>query len=264
MALTFGTGPLAAEGENLTVDKAGRLWFLEDWPRRMRAVLGSENVVDTRGAKLLHESDLFPMHYFPLADVRTDLLEEVEGARDDARGPMRCFNVRAGERLAEGAVTTFPEPPEGAPPLQGYAAIDFWAMDRWFEEDEPVYGHPRDPYHRVDVRASSRHVQVRYGDLIVAESSRPKIMFETSTPIRYYLPWDDVRIDLMEESETVSECPYKGNGQHWHLIAGSEVVRDACWSLPHPLPEGLAAVDHVCFYPGKVEVLLDGEPVEPE
>lgn len=264
MGLTFGTGPLSGEAKHLRIVDGGRGWFLESWPRRMRAVLGGEIVVDTRDAKLLHESGLFPTHYFPLTDVRVDLLTEVVGAEDDVRGPMQCFDVRAGDRVAEGAATAYPEPPEGAPPLGGYVAIDFWSMDRWFEEDEPVYGHPRDPYHRVDVRASSLPVEVQLGDVVVAKSDRPRLMFETTTPIRYYLPWDDVRVDLLEKSETVSECPYKGDGQHWHLKAGSEVVEDACWSLPHPLPEGLGAADHVCFYPGKVQVYVDGRQLEEE
>lgn len=135
-------------------------------------------------------------------------------------------------------------------------------MDRWFEEDEPVYAHVRDPYHRVDVRASSRHVVVRHRGRVVVESVRPKRLFETGNPTRHYLPFADVRLDLLERSDTVSECPYKGDGQHWHLVVDGDRVENTAWSLPHPLPEGLAAAEHLCFYPGKVEVVVDGEPAE--
>ncbi|CAN5831035.1 hypothetical protein BH23ACT10_BH23ACT10_24950 [soil metagenome] len=135
-------------------------------------------------------------------------------------------------------------------------------MDRWLEEDEPVYGHPRDPYHRVDVRAASRHVVVRHGGRVVADSQRPKLVFETGNPIRYYLPWADVDADLLSPSDTLSVCPYKGEGHYWHLTAGGDTVPDAGWSLPHPLPEGLGAGQHVCFHPDKVEVTVDGERIE--
>jgi len=114
-------------------------------------------------------------------------------------------------------------------------------IDRWLEEDDPIYAHPRDPYHRVDVRSSSRHVTMRHGR-VIAESRRPKLLFETRNPIRYYLPFADVRIELLQLSDTVSEC-------------------DVAWSLPHPLPEGIAAADHVCCYPGKVNIDVDGQPI---
>ena len=111
-------------------------------------------------------------------------------------------------------------------PLDGYVTVRYYTMDRWFEEDEPIYAHPRDPYHRVDVRASSRHVVVRRDHEVVAESRRPKLLFETAVPIRYYLPFAEVRIHLLEKSDTVSECPYQGDGQHWHLRGGASRIED--------------------------------------
>jgi uncharacterized protein (DUF427 family) len=208
------------------------VWYLEDWPRRVRAELRGETVLDSRRGKLLHTAGGFPAHWFPIADVRTDLLSPGI-ARTGAAEP-------------------------GGPPLEGFVTIDYGAIDRWFEEDEPIYAHPRDPYHRVDVRASSVHVVVTCDGTVIAESSRPKLLFETGNPIRYYVPFRDVRIDLLQRSDYVSECPYKGDGQHWHLIVGSQRVDDAAWSLPHPLPEGFAAAEHVCFYPSKVDVEVDG------
>ncbi len=122
------------------------------------------------------------------------------------------------------------------------------------------FAHPRDPYHRVDVQASSRHVVVRHDGQVVAESHRPKLLFETGLPVRYYLPPADVRTERLAPSGTVSDYPYKGPGQHWHLAGGDgALVEDAAWSLPFPLPEGLAAGQHLCFYPDKVDVEVDGE-----
>jgi uncharacterized protein (DUF427 family) len=177
--------------------------------------------------------------------------------------PGRHFvqqSLIVGDQTANDEVTEYPSADPAAPPLQGWALLSFEAFDRWFEEDEPIYAHPRDPYHRVDVRASSRHVVVRHHGQVIAESNRPKLLFETGLPTRYYLPMIDVSTDLLEPSATVSECPYKGDGQHWHLHSGGERVDDACWSLPHPLPEGIAAAQHLCFYPNKVDGERIAEP----
>lgn len=120
----------------------------------------------------------------------------------------------------------------------------------------------RDPYHRVDVLASHRHVLVEHAGTIVADTTRPKMLFETGLPPRYYIPWADVRFGLLELSQTVSECPYKGDGQHWHLRTAGAHVADAAWSLPHPLPEGIPAAEHVSFYPDPVTVTVDGQRLQ--
>jgi uncharacterized protein (DUF427 family) len=223
----------------------------------MRAILSGETVLDSRRGLLLWETGRFPEHYYPLDDLRQDLL--VPSAKE--RDARQHWSVQVGQRFVDGCVTASPRGLDGEEFLPGYVTIDFGAMDRWFEEDDPVYGHPRDPYHRVDVRSSTRHVVIRHAGSVIAESSRPKLLFETGNPIRYYLPLADVRNDLLEVSSTVSECPYKGDGQHWHLVVEGNRVEDAAWSLPHPLPEGLAAAEHICFYPDKVEIEVDGERI---
>lgn len=232
----LGRGPFEPAGRHTDVTLPERIRYWEPWPRRMRAVLAGCTVLDTRRGVMLWESGEFPALYFPRSDIRADLVPAA-------------------------LLTPAPLGAGGSENLAGYAALDYAAMDRWFEEDDLVYAHPRDPYHRVDVRSSSRHVIIRWGEEVVAESRRPKVLFETGNPIRYYLPWADVNQDLLGLSDTVSECPYKGDGQHWHLTVGGGQVPDAAWSLPHPLPEALAAAEHICFYPGKVEVSVDGERV---
>lgn len=260
MSLTFGSGPFGPGGGEFDFGpppKQVRYW--EPWPRRMRAMLAGETVLDSRRGSVLYETGAFPVYYFPLADVRQDLLERA--VADPGAPEVRRWHLRVGERLVENAVTASPRKPDGGELLGDYVTVDYAAMDRWFEEDDPIYAHPRDPYHRVDVRASSRHVVVRHGGQIVAESNRPKLLFETALPVRYYLPFVDVRTDLLAKSETVSECPYKGDGQHWHLRIDGQEIADAAWSLPHPLPEGFAAAEHVCFYADKVELEVEGERV---
>jgi uncharacterized protein (DUF427 family) len=257
MALTFGVSPFGPSGGTLDFDAPEHVRYWEPWPRRMRAMFAGATVLDSRRGVMLHETGAFPIHYFPFEDLRADLLEVAKPGGHAAHQ----WSVRVGDRVAAACIIGAPGALDAEDALAGHVSIEYGAMDRWFEEDEPVYAHPRDPYHRVDVRASSRHVIVCHRGQRVAESRRPKLLFETSNPVRYYLPFDDVHIEMLDKSETVSECPYKGDGQHWHLRVGSEQVRDAAWSLPHPLPEGIAATEHVCFYPSKVEVWVDGERV---
>ncbi len=242
-----------------------RYW--EPWPRRMRAVLSGETVLDSRRGIVLWETGNFPAYYYPLEDLRHDLLEN--STSNEPAGTPRRWSLRVGERLVEDCIPASPRRPGGEELLRGYVTLhqphgsqdDPRAMDFWFEEDDPVHPSSRDPYHRVDVRSSSRHVVVRHAEEFVAESDRPKLMFETGNPIRYYLPLADVRVELLTESDYVSACPYKGDGQHWHLSNGGERVENAAWSLPHPLPEGLAAAEYICFYPEKVEVEVDGSRI---
>lgn len=261
MSLTVGTGPFGPRrGTLMAGDLPDHVLYWEAWPRRMRAMFGGATVLDTRSGMLLHETGKLAEHYYPMDQIRPDYIEPSDHrGHDEHKGESRHWHLRVGDHFAENAVTEYLSPP-GL--LTDWVTIEFSAMDRWFEEDEPIYAHPRDPYHRVDVRASSRHVVVRHGDVVVADSTRPRMLFETSTPVRYYLPFDDVRIDLLERSDTISECPYKGDGQHWHLHVDGQQVDDAAWSLPHPLPEGFAAAEHVCFYPDKVSVEVDGETLQ--
>jgi len=162
-------------------------------------------------------------------------------------------------RIAADAAWSYERLAASAPPLSDYVAFEYAAMDAWYQEDDRVYAHLRDPYHRFDVNNSSRHVIVRHGASVIAESRRPRLLFETGIVPHYYLPPQDVRVDLLERSETLSKCPYKGDGQHWNLTVGANTVQDVAWTLPDPLGEADVLVDFFCFYPTKVEVEVDGE-----
>ena len=254
MSLTYGDGPLSPRHapENFILSRHAT--FAEPWDRRLRAFLGDRTLVDTERAMMLHESGGFPAMWVPLADVNGDLIRS-NADRDGAP----AWGIVAGDRVIEGAVTGYRPAGDAIPELRDYVTVAFDAADRWFNEDDPVYAHFKDSYHRVDVFASSRHVVVRHNGTVIADSRRPRLLYETSVPTRYYLPFIDTNLALLSLSETVSECPYKGDGQHWHVTINGERIEDAAWSLPHPLPEAFAAAEHICFYADKVEVEVDGE-----
>ena len=147
--------------------------------------------------------------------------------------------MTAGDQVAENAIWTYPEPNEESSWLQGYAGFYWDAMDEWYDEDERVEGHIRDPYHRVDVRRSSRPVRVLVGDTVVASTRRPLLLSETGLPNRFYIPWEDVREELLEASDTHTICPYKGTASYWSVSLDGRKLADAAWSYPHA--EGDAA-----------------------
>ena len=176
MTLTVGTGPFGhrpAGTFNFELPRKKGLIYFEDSPRRIRAVLGGETVVDSRHAKLLHEHGLLPIYYFPQEEVRMDLLVPSEKhTHCPYKGDASYWSVRAGGQVAEDAVWSYPEPLEDAPPLAGYFAFYWDRMDEWLEEDEPAIVHARDPYHRVDILDTSRHVRVSVNGKTVAETTR--------------------------------------------------------------------------------------------
>ena len=264
MALAKGSGPFGerhggAFNFDTSVLKAHTLYF-EDCAKRVRAVFNGETVADSRRVKIMHETGHLPVYYFPEEDLRHDLLEESDRVTHcPFKGDAAYRSVRVGERAAKDAVWGYPEPLEDAPPVAGYAAFYHGAMDKWLEEDEETFGHPHDPYHRVDVLESSRHVKVRVGGEVVAETDRPKVLFETSLPPRYYFPLEDVRTELLSESETKTVCPYKGISSHWSARLGGERVEDVAWGYSEPLPEAQKVAGCLCFYDDRVKLEVDGE-----
>jgi uncharacterized protein (DUF427 family) len=135
-------------------------------------------------------------------------------------------------------------------------------MDAWYEEDEQVYVHPSDPYHRVDVLKSSRYVRVKVNGEVVAETQRPKILFETGLPPRYYMPPEDVREEALLKSEKTTQCPYKGIASYYSVEAGGERVEDLVWYYPEPIPETTTIKGHLAFFNEKVDLEVDGEEQE--
>ena len=132
-------------------------------------------------------------------------------------------------------------------------------MDSWYEEDDEIFVHARDPYTRVDVLNSSRAVRVEVDGKVVAETKRPRLLFETGLPTRYYIPKQDVRMDLLERSESTTRCPYKGVASYWSLRLGNKHYQDLVWSYEAPIPECPKIENLLCFYNEKVDLYIDGE-----
>jgi uncharacterized protein (DUF427 family) len=229
---------------------------VETGSKRVRAYLGGELVADTTAPLLVWERPYYPTYYFPLADVQAELLEVGEVVRSPSRGSGRTFTVRAGGKAAAGAAVRYEDSPIEA--LRDAIRLDWDAMDAWFEEDEEVFTHPRDPYTRVDILPSSRHVRVEVGGVTIAESASPRLLFETGLPVRYYLPKPHVRMDLLTPTDTVSHCPYKGQAAYWSVRAGESVYEDLVWSYATPLPESQKIAGLVSFYNEKVDIYVDG------
>ncbi len=267
MGLTVGYGPFGERSDgtfNFKVQAPeNHVLYLEDSPRRVRVMFGGETIADSRRVKLLHETKHLPIYYFPEEDVRMDLLEESgHTTHCPFKGDASYWSARVGDRVAEDAVWGYPEPLEGCPPISGYLAFYWDRMDAWFEEEEEVFVHPRDPYHRVDVLDSSRHVKVSLNGEVVAETDRPKVLFESALPPRYYIPPEDVRTERLTPTETHTRCPYKGISSYWSVEAGGEGVEDIVWGYPEPIAAVEKIRDHLCFFNEKVELEVDGEAQE--
>lgn len=235
---------------------------LEPCPRRVRVFFGSEAVADSTRVVYLYETGHLPVYYFPLADLRSDLLKETDHHTTcPYKGEASYYSVVIGDRTVDNAVWTYPTPIDAVPELAGYAACYWNKADAWYEEDDEVFVHPRDPHHRVDVLNSSRHIQVFVGGTVVADSRRPRLLFETGLPTRYYLPKLDVRQDLLVPTDSRTRCPYKGEAVYWTVNAG-ERLEDSAWSYPAPLPEIPKIENLIAFYNERVDIIVDGVPQE--
>jgi uncharacterized protein (DUF427 family) len=236
---------------------AGRV-RVEAGPKRVRVAFGGQVVADTTRVSLVWESPHFPTYYFPRSDVRAELLEpSATTAHSPSRGEATYCSVRVGDRVATDAVWGYPESP--IEELRDLVRFDWEAMDHWWEEDEEVHVHARDPYTRVDILGSSRHVQVVIDGVVVADSVRPTLLFETGLPTRYYLPLTDVRLDLLEPSTSSSRCPYKGTASYWSVRVGDQLLEDVAWFYPMPLFESIRIAGLVAFYNDRVDLVVDGE-----
>jgi uncharacterized protein (DUF427 family) len=234
---------------------------VEPAPRRVRVYLGGEVVADTIRALYVWEKPYFPTYYVPSADVRPDALVATgETERSPSRGEAQVHTVKAGGREAPDAALWFKESPIAE--LADHVRFRWGAMDAWFEEDEEIFVHPRDPYTRVDVLPSSRHVEVMVDGVKVADSVRPRMLFETGLPTRYYLPKVDVRMDLLVPTDLETHCPYKGTANYYSVEVNGKVFENIVWWYKHPIAEAQQIAGCVSFYNEKVDVIVDGEPEE--
>lgn len=232
---------------------------VERSPRWVRVKFGGEMVADSKRALLFiqYGPDRLPTYYFPADDVRMDLLEPVAAATgSDA---MRYWNVKAGGRVAEQAAWALVDPSPEFALLNGAITFAWNKMDGWYEEAEEIFVHARDPYKRVDVLASTRHVRVEIAGETVADTHRPYLLFETSLPTRYYIPPADVRMALLQPTSLTTRCPVKGIATYWSVQIGEQVAENVVWSYPAPIPECPKIKDLLCFFNERVDIYVDGE-----
>jgi len=231
----------------------------EDSPRRVRGVVGGTTVVDSTRVKLLHEAGHLPVYYFPLSDVRLDLMERsARSTHCPYKGDASYWTIKVGDRVVEDALWTYEDPIPERADIKGYGAFYWNKLDNWYEEDDEVFVHPRDPYRRVDVLNSSRHVRVVLGGETIAETRRPRLLFETRLPTRYYIPKLDVRMDLLQPTDTQTRCPYKGVARYWSVVVGDRRFEDIVWSYPAPIPECPKIENLLAFFNERADIYVDG------
>lgn len=256
-----GAGSMVPEWPKNSGAPAEHWIHAERSPRRVRVVFGGATIADSKRAMLLREAKCLPVYYFSKEDVRTDLFQaSAHRVRCPYKGEARYWSIRVDSKAAGNAAWSYGEPPPAAAAIKDHFAFEWNAMDGWYEEEEEIFVHPRDPYKRVDALESSRRVRVSVNGEIVADTRRPRLVFETGHPTRYYIPREDIRGDLLIPSETVSRCPYKGVASYWSVRAGGKIFPDLAWCYADPIPECPKIKGLVCFFQEREAVIeVDGE-----
>jgi uncharacterized protein (DUF427 family) len=264
MGLSWQQGPLGKGpvGTFLTAEPMPeRLLFAERLRRRMRVRFGGEWIADSEDVILLHVPGRYPVAYFNRSDVRDGVLVETERVTTDKDlGKTAWFTVTAGDDEVGRAAWAHIDLPEYAGDLQGRVAFAWRSMDAFFEEDERILGHAADPYHRIDIRKSSRVLEVKQGDKLIARTERPQVLFESGFAPRWYVPREDIEDSHLTPVEGQTFCPYKGLASYYDVGEATQ----AAWYYPEAYDEVHRISDWVSFEPDKVEVYLDGKQLHLE
>jgi len=258
MGLSWQQGPLGRNpnGQFLVAGVPERVLYAEPLRRRLRAERGGQTVVQSDDAVLLFEPGRYPVAYFPIEDFADGALVATDHrSTHDDLGETAWFEVAGGTRSAARGAWQHVALPEHAAILEGKVALAWRAMDAFHEEEDRILGHAADPYHRIDVRHSSRHLVVRAGDRVVADTKSPLVLYESGFAPRWYVPRGDVVAETLTLVEQQTFCPYKGIASYYDI----DGTRQAAWSYRAPIDDMAAIGDLVSFEPDRVEVTLDGE-----
>jgi uncharacterized protein (DUF427 family) len=224
---------------------------VEPAPRRVRGSLGGKTIFDTTTALYVWEWPNYPQYYIPVGDIASEFLVDEQHEQRLRRGTARRHGLRAGGAERPASVRIFSDEA-----LAGYARFDWDALDAWYEEEERIFVHPRNPYVRVDALRSRRHVVVELDGVLLADTRTPVLLFETGLPTRYYIDRGDVVFANLASSQTETACPYKGVTSEYWSMGGAEA--DIAWSYAFPTHQVQAIADLVAFYNERVDIHLDG------
>lgn len=239
----------------------GHWVHVSESPRHVRVLFNGETIADSKHAKLVRESDVLPVYYFPQQDVRAEFLTATQRkSHCPYKGEASFWTVDVRGERAENGAWMYRSPLPDAAAIANHFAFEWNKMEKWMEEDEEIFVHARDPYKRVDVLSSKRHVRVVIDGQTVADTRRPRLLFETNHPVRYYIPQEDVRMDLLVPSATQSRCPYKGPASYWSVKIGDYLFEDMVWGYMEPIPECPKIKGLLCFFHERgAEIHVDGE-----
>ena len=231
---------------------------VEPSPRRVRGTIAGHPVFDTTNARYVWEWPFYPQYYIPVEDIAADVLVDENHPQKLKRGTARRHGLRVGDVDRPGSVRVYAD--DAAAGLTNTARFDWDALDAWYEEDEEIFVHPRNPYVRVDALRSQRAVRIEVGGVVLAESAAPVLVFETGLPTRFYLDRTDVNWQHLRRVPTQSACPYKGvTSDYWSVAIGGVVHEDLAWSYNFPTRQLLPITGLVAFYDEHVDTYLDGE-----
>jgi uncharacterized protein (DUF427 family) len=227
---------------------------VEPSQRWVRVEFNGQIVADSKRPLLVWPKEHpLPAYYFPWDDVDGEALTPNRHSGDG----KQYYDLRVANRQAEAAVWRYPDDTDFG--LSDYVSFKWNKMDHWYEEEQEIFAHPRDPYHRVDAVPSSRHIEVLVDGVKVADTQRPVLVFETGLPVRYYIPQEDIRMALLEPTQAISYCAYKGAASYWSVSAGTDTRRNLVWGYLEPVPEMPRIKDLLSFFNEKVDIYVDGE-----
>ena len=250
------------DGAGWAENPGHRLGF-EPSPRRVRVELNGEYIADSERMYLMREEGTYiPVYYFPREDVRMDLLNKTAHTTHCGyKGEASHFHIEAGGNTAANAAWSYEAPPAQAVAIKDHIGFYWDLVDHWYEEDDEIFACPRDPNHRVDVVSSSRRFKAVLGGEKLAETTRPRVVYETGLPARFYVAQEDIRMDLLEPSDTRTRCPYKGEAVYWSARVAGKLHEDVVWSYPDPIAECPKLKGYFCFYKERMDgVFVDGKP----
>lgn len=254
---------------------SGEKFLLHPLHRRVRAQYNGVMIADSEGAFVSVEwrdparriadieNNVFWMghsfYFFPIADVKMENLVASEDRREDPRiGRGTYYSFRVGRRMVHKAAWIWDEPVAGMEHMAGLVGMNDLALDAMFEEEDELTA-PRNPYHAVEVRNSSKHVRVVLDGVEIANSRNARMLFETGLPTRFYLPKQDVRMEYLEVKDLVTQCPYKGHAEYWDVRVNGQVHDGVVWSYKHPYPN-VSKLEHLLgFYEERgMTIYVDG------